>query len=65
MVLETGDDLLATRLAGEWVFWRTGNVDNLMVLMEVKQTLVVLAIGWGVILLGAAITGWRLRRRRR
>ena len=65
VVLETGDDLLATRLAGEWVFWRTGNVDNLMVLMEVKQTLMVLAIGWGVILLGAGIVGWRLRGGRR
>lgn len=63
VVLETGDDLLATRLAGEWVFWRTGNVDNLMVLMEIKQTLVILAIGCGVILLGAGIVGWRLRRR--
>lgn len=65
VVLETGDELLATRLAGEWVFWRTGNVDNLMALMEVKQTLVILAIGWGVILLGAGIVGWRLHRRRR
>lgn len=65
VVLETGDDLLATRLAGEWVFWRTGKVDTLMVLMEVKQTLLVLAVGWGVILLGAGATGWRLRRRAR
>jgi hypothetical protein len=64
VVLETGDDLLATRLAGEWVFWRTGKVDALMVLMEVRQTLLVLAVGWGVILLGAGIVGWRLRRRR-
>ncbi|WP_340644959.1 serine hydrolase domain-containing protein [Phenylobacterium sp.] len=65
VVLETGDDLLATRLAGEWVFWRTGNVDNLTVLMEVKQTLVVLAVGLAVILLGAGMVGWRLRGRRR
>ncbi|WP_310541507.1 serine hydrolase domain-containing protein [Phenylobacterium sp.] len=65
VVLETGDDLLATRLAGEWVFWRTGHVDALTVLMEVKQTLIILAIGWGVILLGAGIVGWRLRRRSR
>ncbi|MDO8914009.1 MAG: serine hydrolase domain-containing protein [Phenylobacterium sp.] len=63
VVLETGDDLLATRLAGEWVFWRTGHVDALTVLMEVKQTLIILAVGWGVILLGAGVLGWRLRRR--
>ena len=65
VVLETGDTTLATRLAGEWVFWRTGNVDNLMVLLEARQTLVVLAVGWGVILLGAGVFGWRLRRRGR
>ncbi|MDP3870925.1 serine hydrolase [Phenylobacterium sp.] len=65
VVLETGDDLLATRLAGEWVFWRTGHVDALTVLMEVKQTLIILAVGWGVILLGAGVLGWRLRRRGR
>lgn len=65
VVLETGDDLLATRLAGEWVFWRTGHVDALTVLMEVKQTLIILAVGWGVILLGAGVFGWRLRRRGR
>ena len=27
IVLETGHPLLATELAGEWVFWRTGKVD--------------------------------------
>ena len=28
--VETGNRLLATALAGEWLFWRTGNVDFLM-----------------------------------
>ena len=27
VILETGNRLLATRLAGEWVFWETGNLD--------------------------------------
>ncbi len=28
VVLETGNPLLATELAGEWVFWETGNIDS-------------------------------------
>ncbi|MGB3627367.1 MAG: serine hydrolase domain-containing protein, partial [Henriciella sp.] len=30
ILLGTGNGLLATHLASEWVFWKTGNVDNLM-----------------------------------
>ena len=33
VVLETGNLLLATTLAGEWVFWQTGTLDFLMVTM--------------------------------
>ena len=29
VILSTGHGSLATELAGEWVFWKTGNVDNL------------------------------------
>ena len=28
VILSTGSPTLATQLAGEWVFWKTGNVDS-------------------------------------
>ncbi|MEO8114341.1 MAG: serine hydrolase domain-containing protein [Phenylobacterium sp.] len=64
VVLETGAPLLATRLAGEWVFWRTGHVDTLMVVMGARRTLTILAAGWIVIILLGVLCGWRFRRRR-
>jgi CubicO group peptidase (beta-lactamase class C family) len=60
-VLESGASLLATRIAGEWVFWRTGEVDILMLQMESRTILRNLLIGGGVILLLGLIVGWRLR----
>ncbi len=62
VVLETGDPLLATRIAGEWVFWHTGNVDNLTVLMEARSTLTTLGAGAVAILVAAGFLGWRFRR---
>lgn len=64
VVLETGSPLLATRLAGEWVFWRTGHVDTLTVVMEARRTLTLLAAGWALIILLGVVCGWRLRGRR-
>jgi CubicO group peptidase (beta-lactamase class C family) len=64
VLLETGNRLLATRLAGEWVFWRTGHVDTLTVAMEARRTLTVLAAGWAVIILLGVVCAWRLRRPR-
>ena len=62
IVLETGNRLLATTLAGEWLFWRTGNVDFLMLAIEARNMLKVLAAGWIAILLSASIIGWRFKR---
>lgn len=64
VVLESGDPRLASQLAGEWVFWRTGKVDNVTFLLELKQTLIILAIGGGLILLAGVAVGWLTRRRR-
>jgi CubicO group peptidase (beta-lactamase class C family) len=62
VVLETGNRLLATTLAGDWLFWRTGNVDFLMLTIGAGNMLKVLAAGWIAILLTAVILGWRFRR---
>ena len=56
--------LLATRLAGEWVFWETGNLDFLTVTMEARRMFTVIAAGWIVILVGALVVAWRGRRAR-
>lgn len=62
IVLETGNRLLATTIAGEWVFWRTGNVDFLTVTIESRRLLQVLAAGWSAILVTAVLVVWRTRR---
>lgn len=64
VILETGNKLLATTLAGEWVFWRTGNVDFLMLTIGAGKTLKVLALGWLVTILAGPMIAWRLGRSR-
>lgn len=51
IVLETGNPLLATKLASEWVFWKTGKVDTLLFTMETNRMITIIGIGWGVIVL--------------
>lgn len=62
IILETGNKLLATELAGEWIFWRTGNVDFLMVTMESKDMIRTVLLGWIVIIIFALFLAWRSRR---
>ncbi len=57
VVLATGSSMLATELAGEWVFWKTGNVDNLMFVMELERTLVWMVVGAVLILLTGLAAG--------
>ncbi|MBY0423497.1 MAG: beta-lactamase family protein [Parvularculaceae bacterium] len=64
VILETGDKSLATKLAGEWVFWKTGVVDTLTVLAEFRSTLKRAAIIGGAAFLVALLLGWRLTRPR-
>jgi CubicO group peptidase (beta-lactamase class C family) len=61
VILETGSRLLATRLAGEWVFWETGNLDFLTVTMEAERMFTVIAVGWMAIVVGALVVAWRGR----
>jgi len=64
VVLETGGDLTATRIASEWVYWKTGKIDALLFVMRAEAMIIWMLAGGGLILLAGVITGWRLRRRR-
>ena len=63
VILSTGHGSLATELAGEWVFWKTGNVDNLDFAAGMEAALTWFGVGLGLILLTAILLGLRLRRR--
>jgi CubicO group peptidase (beta-lactamase class C family) len=59
IILETGNKLLATEIGGEWVYWRTGNVDFLTIFREFPQTLLTMALAGGgglVLMLLLALT---------
>lgn len=64
VLLETGNDVLATQLAGEWVFWTSGEVDFLTLTRELGRTLTWVAIGAGIVFLVSFLLVWRLSRRR-
>ncbi|WP_224367941.1 serine hydrolase domain-containing protein [Hyalangium versicolor] len=62
IVLLTGTPLLASRVAGEWVFWNVGEVDLLTVVMEARRAFVWLIGGWLALLAAATfatISWWR------
>jgi CubicO group peptidase (beta-lactamase class C family) len=65
IVLQSGNQLLATTVAGEWVFWQTGTIDFLMFTLVAKKMITIIFIGWGIIILTALVIGWRRRRGRR
>jgi CubicO group peptidase (beta-lactamase class C family) len=55
IILETGNSILATKLASEWVFWKTGKVDTFLFPMLRNRMLLTIAIGWGVIIVSAIV----------
>lgn len=63
VILETGNRLLATRLAGEWVFWETGKPGVLTLITEAGQVIEVVAGGCLAIVLGAGVLAWWRRPR--
>lgn len=65
VILSTGNPMLATELAGEWVFWKTGNVDSLTFASRSGTALIVFLIGSVLILAIAFGVGWRMFRNRR
>ena len=58
VILSTGTRMLATQLAGEWVFWKTGNVDSLTFASRLPAALAVFAGGALLILAGAPLAMW-------
>jgi CubicO group peptidase (beta-lactamase class C family) len=65
IILETGSPLLATTLASEWVFWKTGQVDTFLFPMLLPKAVLLAGIGWVIILAGAVIWGFVRRARLR
>jgi len=65
VILETGTPGLATRLAGEWTFWETGNVDFLAFAMAIPGMLRLIILGSLVILMAVPTIAWSVRRKRR
>jgi CubicO group peptidase (beta-lactamase class C family) len=61
VILETGNKLLATSIASEWVFWNVGKVDLLLLMIELNNLLATLAAGWIVIVLSAIVLTLRRR----
>ena len=65
VLLETGNRILATKLAGEWVYWSVGKVDSLTVVMELRSTLVRAGLWAGGAFVAVFLLVWFLTRPRR
>jgi CubicO group peptidase (beta-lactamase class C family) len=50
IILETGHPIIATKLASEWVFWKTGKVDTFLFPMLKNGLVRTIGIGWVVII---------------
>jgi CubicO group peptidase (beta-lactamase class C family) len=61
VILETGNRLLATELAGEWVYWKVRSIDFLAFTMAGTNIIRLLIGGW-IVLLVATILLFRRRR---
>lgn len=65
ILLETGQKNMATRLGGEWTFWKTGNVDLLDVITVAPKALRLFLGGALAIIAGGVIFAlWRRRKAR-
>lgn len=62
IVLETGNETLATRLGSEWVFWQTGIPDFLDIPQELRRVIPVLLGGAFVIPLASLLIALRWHR---
>jgi CubicO group peptidase (beta-lactamase class C family) len=65
IVLETGHPIIATKLASEWVFWKTGKVDIFLFQMSTGGMVRTIGIGWVAIVVMVIIFGVVRRQRRK
>lgn len=63
IILETGNAIMATKLASEWVFWKTGNVDTFLFPMLINGLVWTIGLGWVVIIVISII--FNIMRRQR
>jgi CubicO group peptidase (beta-lactamase class C family) len=62
VLLTSGDPALLSRLGTGWVYWHTGRVGGIGVVLTVMGLFRTFLIGAGVILIGGVFVGWRYRR---
>lgn len=55
IILETGHPIIATKLASEWVFWKTGKVDTFLFPMLSNGMTRAIGLGWIVILVSTIV----------
>jgi CubicO group peptidase (beta-lactamase class C family) len=65
IILETGNSLLATKLASEWVFWKTGKVDLTLFAILKDNMVSTIGKGWLAIIILSIIIGIVRYRRRK
>lgn len=64
IILETGNPTLATKLASEWVFWKTGKVDTFLFPMLMEGMVWTIGIGWVVTIAITIVLSARYLRKR-
>lgn len=64
ILLGTGNGLLATHIASEWVLWKTGHVDNLMFAEGIDGMILTAGTGTAILILCGLFFAWKTRRRR-
>jgi CubicO group peptidase (beta-lactamase class C family) len=61
VILETGNRVLATELAGEWVYWKTRGIDFLAFAMAGTNIIRLSVGGWVVLSVITVLLFWRRR----
>ncbi len=65
IILETGNPIIATKLAAEWVFWKTGKVDLTLFTMLKDSMISIIGKGWLAIIvltIGIGIVRYRKKK---